>query len=66
METYGVAEDHICYSRNTSFAQGIMRMTDNKGVDVVLNSLSGEGLTASWECIAPVCYNTVTAVFNGC
>ena len=54
MDTYGILEDHIFYSRNTSFAQGIMRMTNNKGVDVVLNSLSGEGLIASWECIAPV------------
>ncbi|MCJ1398962.1 hypothetical protein MMC11_002163 [Xylographa trunciseda] len=53
METYAVPEDHILYSRNTSFAQGIMRMTGNRGVDVVLNSLSGEGLVASWECIAP-------------
>ena len=24
-----------------------------RGVDVVLNSLAGEGLVASWECIAP-------------
>ena len=56
MDTYAVSEDHIFYSRNTSFAQGIMRMTDYRGVDVVLNSLSGDGLVASWECIAPVSY----------
>ena len=54
MDTYDVSEDHIFYSRNTSFAEGIMRMTCNRGVDVVLNSLSGEALVASWECIAPV------------
>lgn len=54
MDTYGVSDDHIFYSRNTSFAEGVMRMTSNKGIDVVLNSLSGEGLVASWECIAPV------------
>ncbi|MCJ1389859.1 hypothetical protein MMC18_002716 [Xylographa bjoerkii] len=53
MDTYAISEDHIFYSRNTSFAQGIMRMTGNRGVDVVLNSLSGDGLVASWECIAP-------------
>jgi NADPH:quinone reductase-like Zn-dependent oxidoreductase len=52
MESYNIPEDHIFFSRNTSFAQGIRRMTKNKGVDVVLNSLSGEGLIASWECIA--------------
>lgn len=29
-----------------------MAATDNKGVDVVLNSLSGDLLHASWECVA--------------
>jgi NADPH:quinone reductase-like Zn-dependent oxidoreductase len=53
MDTYGLKEDHIFYSRDTSFADGVRRMTNNKGVDVILNSLSGEGLIASWECIAP-------------
>ena len=52
MKTYGIPNDHIFYSRNTSFAQGIMRKTQNKGVDVVLNSLSGDSLLASWECVA--------------
>ena len=49
---FGIPADHIFYSRNTSFAQGVMRMTEGKGVDVVLNSLSGDGLRASWECMA--------------
>ena len=53
MEEYGIAEHHIFYSRDTSFAQGIKRMTKGRGVDVVMNSLSGEGLLASWKCIAP-------------
>ena len=53
MDTYGIPADHIFYSRNTSFAQGVMRITNGYGVDVVLNSLSGDGLRASWECIAP-------------
>lgn len=52
MERFGIPEDHIFYSRNTSFAQGIMRVTKGYGVDVVLNSLSGDGLRASWECMA--------------
>lgn len=52
MNEYGIPEDHIFYSRDTSFAKGIMRVTDNKGVDVVLNSLAGDSLVASWECIA--------------
>ena len=53
MDIYNLAEDHIFYSRDTSFADGIKRMTGGRGVDVVLNSLSGDGLTASWECVAP-------------
>lgn len=52
METYGILEENILSSRNTSFAQGIMRLTGDRGVDVILNSLSGELLTASWDCIA--------------
>ena len=50
---YDIPEDHIFYSRNTSFAQGIQRMTRNRGVDVLLNSLSGEALTRSFDCMAP-------------
>lgn len=53
VDTFEVSPDHIFYSRNTSFAQGIMRITNGCGVDVVLNSLSGDKLEASWECIAP-------------
>lgn len=53
VDTFDIPADHIFYSRNTSFARGIMRMTHGRGVDVVLNSLSGDGLRASWECRAP-------------
>ncbi|KAK3385761.1 polyketide synthase PksD [Podospora didyma] len=53
IDQYGVPADHIFYSRDTSFARGVMRMTEGYGVDVVLNSLAGESLRASWDCIAP-------------
>lgn len=53
VEEYGIPPDHIFYSRNTSFAKGIRRLTNGYGVDVVLNSLSGDSLRASWECMAP-------------
>lgn len=81
---FGLAADHIFYSRDTSFAQGVRRMTNGKGVDVslsppqnaalsslallshviafhflltsnrqvILNSLSGKMLEASWQCLA--------------
>lgn len=52
MDTYGIPDDHIFYSRDLSFAKGIMRMTGGKGVDVVLNSLAGEALRQSWHCLA--------------
>ncbi|KAG8158602.1 hypothetical protein KVR01_011724 [Diaporthe batatas] len=52
-DTYGIPEEHIFYSRDASFAKDIMRVTGGRGVDCVLNSLSGELLKASWECLAP-------------
>ncbi|KAK6598095.1 polyketide synthase [Botrytis cinerea] len=53
MEQYGIPEDHIFYSRNLSFVKGIRRMTQGRGIDVVLNYLSGDALIATWELIAP-------------
>lgn len=50
---FGLAADHIFSSRDTSFSQSVKYMTNQHGVDVVLNSLPGDGLRASWECIAP-------------
>jgi acyl transferase domain-containing protein/NADPH:quinone reductase-like Zn-dependent oxidoreductase/ubiquinone/menaquinone biosynthesis C-methylase UbiE len=52
MQTYGIGEDHIFSSRDTSFGAGIMAATNGKGVDVVLNSLAGNLLKESWNCIA--------------
>ncbi|KAJ5293199.1 uncharacterized protein N7443_009152, partial [Penicillium atrosanguineum] len=53
MDTYQIPESHIFSSRTTLFADAIKHRTGNKGVDVVLNSLAGESLLASWECMAP-------------
>ncbi|KAJ3579321.1 hypothetical protein NPX13_g1244 [Xylaria arbuscula] len=52
VERYGIPEQHIFYSRDASFVDGVKRATQGKGVDVVLNSLSGKLLVASWEIIA--------------
>ncbi|KAL8737201.1 MAG: hypothetical protein Q9181_001927 [Wetmoreana brouardii] len=51
-EVLGVAPDHIFASRDTPFVAGIMRETAGRGVDVVLNSLPGDLLRASWRCMA--------------
>ena len=53
MSHFGIPEDHIFFSRNDSFAKNVMRMTHGKGVDVIMNSLAGDMLRLSWECIAP-------------
>ncbi|KAH8799346.1 putative polyketide synthase [Xylogone sp. PMI_703] len=53
MKQFKIAEDHIFYSRDGSFAKGIMRMTGGKGADVIFNSLAGEALRLTWDCIAP-------------
>ncbi|KZF19523.1 hypothetical protein L228DRAFT_214821 [Xylona heveae TC161] len=52
-QTYGIPEDHIFSSRDLTFAQGVMRLTKGRGVNVILNSLAGEALRKSWDCIAP-------------
>ncbi|KAM6508198.1 hypothetical protein FALCPG4_018080 [Fusarium falciforme] len=50
--TFGIPKDHIFNSRDDSFASGLKRQTGSRGVDIVLNSLSGELLHASWGCVA--------------
>lgn len=52
VKTYGIAEDHIFDSRTKTFSAGILRMTDGKGVDVILSSSSGEALNQTCSCIA--------------
>lgn len=52
METYGIPEDRIFFSRDTSFGPAIRRATGGRGVDVVLNSLAGDILRETWECVA--------------
>ena len=54
IKNFGIPESHILSSRNPSFAQAVMRLTGGAGVDVILNSLSGEAMRVSWECIAPL------------
>jgi NADPH:quinone reductase-like Zn-dependent oxidoreductase len=54
MERYGIGPGHFFSSRHTSFAQQLMQKTAGRGVNVVLNSLSGLALTETWRCIAPL------------
>ncbi|OAA57318.1 Beta-ketoacyl synthase [Cordyceps fumosorosea ARSEF 2679] len=49
---YGIPRDHIFSSRNTDFAAAIKKLTAGRGVDVILNSLTGEILDESWRITA--------------
>lgn len=45
---------HVFNSRDLSFVHGVRSTTGGKGVDVVVNSLSGEFLTSSLELVKPL------------
>nr|WHN38867.1 polyketide synthase 6 [Elsinoe perseae] len=51
-EHHGIPEHQIFSSRDTSFVDGVLRATNGRGADVVLNSLSGTLLQETWRCIA--------------
>jgi NADPH:quinone reductase-like Zn-dependent oxidoreductase len=51
MKEYNIPEDHIFYSRNTSFGKSLRAVTNGNGVDVVLNCLAGDALRESWDCL---------------
>jgi acyl transferase domain-containing protein/acyl carrier protein len=44
---------HVMDSRTLAFADEVLRVTGKEGVDVVLNSLSGDAITRSMEVLAP-------------
>ncbi|EED16635.1 polyketide synthase, putative [Talaromyces stipitatus ATCC 10500] len=54
VENYGISADHIFSSRTLDFDTLIMEATNGRGVDVVLNSLAGEALRRSLDCVAPL------------
>lgn len=49
---FGISKDHIFNSRSVSFQEDLLRATNGRGVDLALNSLSGELLHATWRCVA--------------
>jgi NADPH:quinone reductase-like Zn-dependent oxidoreductase len=49
---FSIPRSKIFNSRDSSFLHNVMRATNGRGVDVVLNSLSGDLLHASWKCVA--------------
>ncbi|RMZ82891.1 hypothetical protein DV737_g1950, partial [Chaetothyriales sp. CBS 132003] len=52
MDNYDIPRNRIFNSRDMTFVDGVMRETDGRGMDFILNSLSGELLHATWSCVA--------------
>lgn len=52
IETFGLDEDYIFSSRDSSFLPAVLRATFGRGVDVVLNFLTGDLLHDSWRACA--------------
>ena len=50
--TYGLSDEQILSSQDSSFVGGVRKLTNGNGVDVVLNNLTGNLLHASWSCVA--------------
>ncbi|GAW16135.1 hypothetical protein ANO14919_055580 [Xylariales sp. No.14919] len=51
--TYGIPPERIFSSRDTTFARDVMNATNGKGVDIIINSLAGKLLDASWNLLKP-------------
>ena len=51
-DNYGIPRNRMFSSRNTKFAGEIMKVTNGRGVNCVINSLIGELLDASWRIMA--------------
>ena len=52
MTRYGISNERIFFSRDTSFEYRIASITGKKGVDVALSSTSGDIRRATWRCLA--------------
>ncbi|KAK7936648.1 polyketide synthase [Apiospora aurea] len=48
----GIEASHIFNSRDESFVAGLLEATGGRGVDVMINSLTGDLLHAGWRCLA--------------
>ncbi|KAL2063467.1 hypothetical protein VTL71DRAFT_5272 [Oculimacula yallundae] len=49
---FGIPKDQIFSNRTNAFRDSVLSATNGKGVDVIVNSLSGELLTATWALIS--------------
>ena len=52
IDEYAIPKSHIFSNRTSRFKHSIMAYTRGEGIDVILNSLTGDLLLDTWECIA--------------
>lgn len=52
IKNFSLPRERIFSSRDESFVTDLMKETDGRGVDIVLNSLAGKLLHSSWDCVA--------------
>ena len=52
---FSIASDHIISLHGSSFVTEILSRTEGQGVDVILNTLAGDGLHDTWRLCAPLC-----------
>lgn len=52
MSIVGIPRNRIYNSRDSSFVTDVLRETNGRGVDIVLDSLSGDLLRSSWQVVA--------------
>ncbi|MEZ5479931.1 MAG: SDR family NAD(P)-dependent oxidoreductase [Thiolinea sp.] len=45
--------DHVMDSRSLDFAEEVLRLTDGQGVDIILNSISGEAINRNLAILRP-------------
>ena len=53
-DLYDLGDQNIFNSRDSSFADKIMNVTNHRGVDIVLDPFLDERCEASWECLRPL------------
>jgi NADPH:quinone reductase-like Zn-dependent oxidoreductase/NAD(P)-dependent dehydrogenase (short-subunit alcohol dehydrogenase family) len=51
-DTYNIPRSNIFSLHTDDFSSGIRRLTQGRGVDVVVSSLVGEAVRVSWDCLA--------------
>lgn len=46
--------DHCIDYRNKDFAVEVMKLTDNRGMDIILDAVGGKSLAKGYRCLAPL------------